>query len=386
MIAATVELTPAESRVLDAFSDWAGLAERRPFHGWQVVAVQHVQRSLLGLVDAVVRGGACPDDITVLGKSYSTNPAVLEALSGRGVRADDPIAMAQPQVSYEAELAGRVAAALDTLAGRPLLVLDEGGVARRAIAAAPHRWPQVRVVEQTARGVRGAGMRHLTFPVIDVARSWAKSHEEAPLIARSMHEGLMRAVADLGRRLDGWDVALVGYGVVGAALTDRLTRAGHRVTIVESEPARQDRAREAELVVAPFAEAVENQDIVIGCTGTPLFSLETAPRLAPGALLVNGGSSDIEYAVWEARTGPDRRPWQRHYPLPTGADVTLVAGGFPINFYGAVEPIPASDFQITRGLMLAGAVQVAESGREAGIRPLRDDLQRHIVRAYRDRI
>jgi hypothetical protein len=62
-------------------------------------------------------------------------------------------------------------------------------------------------------------------------------------------------------------------------------------------------------------------------------------------------------------------------------DVTFLNGGFPINFDGAVNCVPAQQIQLTRALMLAGAVQALEA-EEVGVAPLDVETCEWLVRRF----
>jgi hypothetical protein len=110
----------------------------------------------------------------------------------------------------------------------------------------------------------------------------------------------------------------------------------------------------------------------------------------PDVYLINCASSDIEFRLWAHRRtgavvgglGTDAsRPWDCHFRIGDTPRI-LIAGGFAVNFYNTDEPISSSDFQITRALMLAGAVQAVGST-TPGLVELDGDLQQVIRGAYR---
>ena len=59
----------------------------------------------------------------------------------------------------------------------------------------------------------------------------------------------------------------------------------------------------------------------------------------------------------------------------------LVNGGFPVNFNGGVDPIRPSRIQLTRSLLLAGAVQASHTKR-AGLHDLSQNAQKLLMEAY----
>lgn len=392
-------LRTKETQTLQA-DDFPALAEvlhhlevenRAPFRGCRVVFVQHVHTSLVPLVDAVLRGGADLEQVTVVAKAYSARPLAVEALRERGVRVGCHDRMRDPTRSYEIELEQDVEGILDGLdAGEsaPLLVLDEGAVAARVLARRPRLASRARVVEQTTRGARWADSAAVGFPVVDVARSQAKAEYEAPLVARSMAAQLALVSDELNLSIH--EIGLIGYGRMGARLADALG-ATARVVVHEVDEARGALAAQDGVAVRPLADLLSTVDVVVGCTGGNLLREEDVRLLGRSVALVNGASSDIEFALWRRRRaeaivpgshGDALQPWRNHYAVDQAPHRhVLVAGGFPINFYGTEEPLSPREFQLTRALMLAGAVQ-AMGGLPPGVTPLEDGVQRRIVDAY----
>jgi S-adenosylhomocysteine hydrolase len=356
-----------------------------------VLAVQHVQDSLIPLIDGLCRLGIQPDAVRIAAKSYSSQPDALADLRSRGIHVEDDGRMLDPTVGYERELAERVQRLVDEalLRGGPILALDEGG----SITAALHRRRAgehgVAVVEQTTRGARTADRLALSFPVVDVARSETKSDVEGPLIAESMLRGLHRAEQQLGR--PSGRVAVVGLGTIGRRVADLLASTGRDVLVHDRDSsARQTAGAEGHRVVA-LAAAYAEADVIVGCTGYPIIAAGELDRLRRPCLLVNGASSDLEFPLWShrrpdavvAHDGPvdPGRPWLYHYRVEAEQSHVLAAGGFPVNFFRTDEPIPARQFQVTRALMLAGAAQAVAETRP-GVRPLHPELQAFVRSAH----
>ncbi|MEU0479232.1 hypothetical protein ABZ260_08640 [Streptosporangium sp. NPDC006013] len=360
------------------------------FKGWHVVCVQHLHSSIVPLVDALLLGGAGVADVTVVGKSYSTRPRAVEGLHERGVRVVDPQRMTDPRHSYEIELNRQVTTVLAELESTSvmerLLVLDEGAVATKALTRFPELARRSHVVEQTTRGARWVDQAEVAFPVVDVARSDAKASLEGPLVARSMIEGLDTVLNELG--ITATRAGIVGYGRMGARLAGELVRR-FDVLVHEKEPGYAESARTGGFALRDFDTLVREADILVGCTGGQILDSSFLTVPTHPILLVNGASSDIEFGLWEHRRaeaivyGDDpARPWANHYTIGSlPGQVTLAAGGFPVNFYGTGEPISAQRFQLTRSLMLAGAVQSMELTRP-GLVPLDPDRQAAVRTAY----
>jgi adenosylhomocysteinase len=377
--------------VLDAVTRAAG---NQLLAGWGVVAVQHLQQSLVPLIEGLHKCGVAYQDIVVVSKSYSTGVSALDQLHLMGVTVVDPMRMTDPTVSYERELSQRVEHVLDDVLGLRvdrLLVLDEGAVASRVLATLNVQPGTVVVVEQTTRGSRWSSLATLPFPVVDVARSRAKSELETPMIVQAMLDGLAEILEETGRQSRASTFGVVGYGTIGRGLARELRSTGNPIVVCEIESGTALRAHTDGIECLDMPSLVSSVDVLIGCTGLGVVHRDLLERIDRDALLVNGASSDIEYPLWPSRV-PERivaggtdanTPWCSHYSISDRHSVVLAAGGFPVNFYGDTERINAFDFQVTRGLMLAGAVQARKSTTH-GVEPLHMSWQRLVTDSYLD--
>ena len=381
-----------ETAQLSGYSVAAEVASRLdiagglPFRSWHVLAVQHVHSSIAPLVDALCLGGATAASITVLGKSYSTRAEAVAELTARGVRFIDPGRMRDPLRSFEEELGARAAAALDELdsVATRLLVLDEGAVAAKALATRVSLAQRCRLVEQTTRGARWIDSAAVPFPAVDVARSAAKASLEGPLVAEAMMTGIQLALGEL--HAAPARAGVVGYGRMGSRLA-ALLAARLPVVVHDGDEQQAQEARHDGFAVTDMATLLRTVDMVVGCTGTGILGDAELAAVDRPLILVNGASSDIEFSLWPRRAGPmilpgsagdENRPWLNHYLAgPRGSHI-LITGGFPANFHHRVAPIPAHLFQVTRALMVAGAVQVIQGPPRAGLTPLEAGIQ-HVV-------
>jgi hypothetical protein len=139
--------------------------------------------------------------------------------------------------------------------------------------------------------------------------------------------------------------------------------------------------------------------VVAASTGGVSFPAGLHGILQPGSVLVNMGSSDLEFAAWELREGEGvgavydtksrelagddpEAPWDRHYQLTAeGGYRYLLKGGFPVDFDGGPDPIPPSAIQLTRALLLAGVLQ-ASSETRLGVVKLDENVQQLIMDEY----
>jgi len=381
------------------------VAEQKPLKRYIFIGVQHLTGVAVPLIQAISEAGVPPVRIFLIGKKYSTHQAVYDHLQSLGCNLSALDRMRDVNNPYEAEveleideLLSRVKTLLHESSSLSVLLFDEGG---KVIRLLHERYEQIAArfhcVEQTSRGIREIASRCLRCPVVDVARSPAKKEVEAPMIAEAM-------LSLFDQALNRWNhifpnlerhALVIGYGVIGRNLVRELLKRNYRVSIYETEP---DVSQALTMDNISFLESLDSSisafPIVMACTGSESLIEPHFQQLRDQAILVNCGSSDIEFAAWKYR-GRGRvlynrtafqdadfhlRPWENLYCVPNGDKVFyLTNGGFPINFSGELDPIAPEKFQLTRALMYAGGLQ-AITLQSAGLFPLDLSVQ-DIIRA-----
>jgi adenosylhomocysteinase len=359
---------PLRLPLLDELVD--GLADGQPLNARNVLMVSHLLGSTYPLVHALRKAGAQTGRFTIVGTPYGTNRAVHSALL------DDGFDVRVPALSTKA-YRDEVRKALDDVVarhrqnGQPVIVLDDGGLVTELLHA-DLRYADVRgafkIVEQTTRGIEVAEQSQLEVAIINVARSRAK-RAEGRYIGRAVAAKVSQALARVDRSPEDADAVVFGFGVVGSAVARELKGHKARVTVVETNPVRAARAAKLGYRVVSEADALRTADIVIGATGKQSLSLELLRLLKDGAVIASASSKQVEFDMEGLGAAASRRTLiAAHSPLvklPTaryrlgGAEITVLGDGWPINFDGDVEDIPAEDIQLTRAAMFLGAMQAA---------------------------
>jgi adenosylhomocysteinase len=382
---------PLRLPLLDLLMARERVAERRPLARAHVLVVSHMLGSNFPLFRALRAAGA--SSAIVVGTPYGTNRAVRRAVRAEGF--DVRVPRLDPD-AYEAA----VKKAIDDLLARrkkdrPIVVLDDGGLVAKIIHTDPAYAGvrrQFKIVEQTTQGLSVADGVTLEAPVIAAARSRSKLMESR-FIGRAVAVKVRQAIDRAGGKLDGKRVVVVGYGWVGRAVARELKAGGARVTVVERSPTRR-RSAARRYDVSGLQAALPAADVVIGTTGETSLRLEHLRLLKSGALVASASSKQIELDMKALRREASRRevlgaknPLVR---LPTaryrlgGRSITVLGDGWPVNFDGDVEDIPPVEIQITRALMLAGALQAMKlrPGSAAGVIPLDRKLDWWLVRQH----
>ncbi|HEU0300705.1 MAG TPA: hypothetical protein VFR37_14645 [Longimicrobium sp.] len=373
-----------------------------------IAAVQHIQGSTASMLNHFHQLGVPFSNMYVLGKSYSTHPAVMHLLGELGayVHPGSTLFEAHRLTSdyreqlriFAQEMLRRVMAELPRNRARRLLILDEGGIITPFARTCDM---PVCAVEQTRSGARFlAGIDGLRFPIVNVAESGAKLEHETPLIAHTIIKALELRMAyhrpDL--QLDGLRALIVGYGVIGEAVARSLRTAGATVSIHDEDQARMTVGREAGFAAPDLSVSGSQADVVIGCVGKSWPSEQLVDRLPNDALLACASSANVEFLGFlhtalkqnngmfpEVEAGRSGLPWGHgDYVVEhaRGKRSWLLNAGFPVNFDGSIDVIPPRLMQITRALMVAGAIQALEGDPRHGLVPLRADDQAFLVDSF----
>lgn len=353
-----------------------------PFSGWTLIATQHVQPSFIYLLDSLIRLGLDPIKCHIIPKLYSFDPNSISKLCERGVRIYADYRIEDSLASYERYAERQCYRALTKVASdndSRLLVIDEGGRIGRCLARA--RFPdrrQIALVEQTTRGLMLHRGRGRPWPIVSVASSPIKRRDEAIYIAESMCDSidLWLACLELPEIDASFAFLTVGYGAIGAAMSQALRHADREVVIVETDSVISEKATArgfsvfSSLQLCPVANRV-----VLGCTGTRAVALNELLHPTGQQIVVNCASSDTEFPAYRFREMSKeidvlgnqieqscqlRRPagWgSLHTRAFEDSWTALVNGGYPVNFHGQAEGADPWKIQLTRALVLFGAYQ-----------------------------
>jgi S-adenosylhomocysteine hydrolase len=401
------------------------LGSPKALAGFQMVSVQHLFPSTLGLYDALKDNGLVRNETGVGGKNYSSNADAVARLVADGHDVH-PLAMPEPQDAglNAEELVYTMAVSqlatlfrdVDPKETRPrFLLLDDGGKLIRALHEA---FAHLCVaVEQTDRGIQHIEMmasegHELACPVVNMARSVAKKDHEGPTIGESVvfhaeHE--LRATSPELLALVEKDktATVVGYGAVGKATADALQRRGYTVFVTDTDPARLAAATADGCTSLAREQALASGTLVFGCTGRTSLPPSDFALLKDGAVLVNAASGNHEFglhdvssqklASGDANAVVDDNGLRRSQFLginivvgdtaegeaiqnrvirgKSGKEILALRSGYVVNM---TLGLPPEFVQLTLGLLLAGCLQaVQEQG--PGLKDIPASTQNFLV-------
>jgi S-adenosylhomocysteine hydrolase len=364
-----------------------------------LIACQHLLGTVTTQFDYLHRLGVAWSDMWIAGKPYSTSRVAARALANRGAHVDeqslfpdDPLRRYRDM--FERTLRSTISGALEaceTTSYVRVIVLDDGGHLIRMLSGREAAFGGIPIigVEQTTGGIEPLRVRPPSFPVIDIAASVSKVAYESEHIARSiLGETDMRVKRIRGdTNLEQERVGVIGFGSVGAWVAAKLREYGRtdQIRVYDRDARKVSAARAAgfETVSTPRG-MLRFASLIIGCTGQRAFDSDLDEAIRPGTILSSGSSGDMEFAG--CITNTDARLLRMREEIPSEAARTsfgalhddyessnghgafwVVNGGFPVNFNGSLDPISARDIQITRALMIAGAVQATTVTTDDGL-------------------
>lgn len=339
------------------------------FAGVGFVCVQHLLETTGSLIESLLHLGADASKVFVLGKAYSTNRDVAKRLRGLGVQVFEGSAPVAPgrfedAVRKDLSMLWNKARALAQDEVNTIVILDDGG---RCLQTTPE-WclKQKRTigVEQTQSGM--ARLPHGRLPIILVATSAVKKFIEAPMVARAILERIRGQIEPKDK------LGIVGIGHIGRSVAAALEREGNEIALYDLILQRESFGRPLKATRSGgLRKLVMESDVLFGCTGVDIFGSSAVDEswFSRCRSLASCSSEDTEFRsllrLCAAEDGQSPLAVNEDVVCMVGnEEVRVMRGGFPVNFDGSPESVPAEDIQFTRGLLLAAVWQAVAMARE----------------------
>lgn len=347
-----------------------------------IICVQHIVASTVSLFNALFENGLSPQNLSAIGKCYSTRPEALEHLLERKVDIAQESLHFDPYRTFDMEFK-RVLLdffqdkikALEANGCKKLIVLDDGGellLFMNSLLKKRKFWRgKVVGIEQTTAGYEKLKSEPLLLPIVNVARSNIKLFHESPFIARVAVERLLEHLNTL--RIFPKNALIIGNGAVGSHIHGEIR------DLFRTETFDLD-ASKSSINMNSYANMIGNFDLIIGCTGKTVIQPNQFGLLKNGACLASVSSSDREFSGFNLRNKVKDISSCHEDICADG--IHLLNCGFPINFDNAYEEIDIPEFQLTRAILLAGIYQSITKELANGLVDLDHDLQAKIYQLY----
>jgi S-adenosylhomocysteine hydrolase len=406
--------------------DWAATraGEAEPLRGWHVLFLQHQLENHLPQAEVILDLGVRVEEFHWMDIPYTSSSEIREELiQRRGIPRANFIchdySLEQRYNSYQRLRVIHWINAFIKAHGvdAPLLVLDDGGYFLEAMICLRQHLKRLVIVEQTTRGIikynHNAAIRYYCsqVPVINIAESRPKKQVEPAFISAAVCGATMDKIANLPTAIailrQSPRVLVMGYGAIGKAVaTDLVERIGIERTDVHVFDVNEEAQQ---LALSHGFSAWDRSEfkggfgggfgIVVGCTGTCSFNMWDYVHLAPESLLISAssGASELareDFVEYAQATDSDDVHVLNPEGLEVGdihADIRLQVidhtihianGGFPVNFDGHLNRIPAEQMQITQAMMVYGAIQAVRSIGQGGLVPLDEVFADELIEKF----
>lgn len=350
----------------------------------KIICVQHVVASTISLFQSLFEKGLLAENLSIIGKCYSTRPEALKHLVDKNVDVSKESLYFNPYNSFDEEFKRMIISffkeKIDSLEGQEfekLIVLDDGGELLLFINDIINKKPfwidKVVGIEQTTAGYDKLKTANLLFPIVNVARSGVKLFHESPFIASVAVERLICHLNKLN--LHPQNALVVGNGAVGSHICCELKEV-FDVAV-----------HDLDLTKSSFQEGfspdmLRDFDMIVGCTGKTVIFPSDFKFLKKDACLVSVSSSDREFSGVHLRKNV-KDIFSCHQDVYSNG-VYLLNCGFPINFDDAYGEIDIPEFQLTRAILLAGIYQAITLNHSKGLIDLDQNIQNTIIELYKN--
>jgi S-adenosylhomocysteine hydrolase len=344
-----------------------------PFGDILFVCVQHLLDTTLSLLEAMVQLGSQPSNIHIMGKLYSSSQEVIDKIIVLGYQyhySSQQKELATFKECFKRDMSRmweEVCIELHHRQIKQIIILDDGGMCITSIPAELTQKYRVIGVEQTSSGLAHIARYQPCFPIIEVSSSAAKQVIESHMIADTVEYKLIPVLPFL--KMKPAICAVIGLGAIGRAITQKLISLGYSVVVYDKVFNKGLHVPGVEQL-NNIGDAVMVADYIFGCTGEDISEGIDFSRVTKDKIFISYSSQDIEFCsllnLIQSVVGSDvvEIMGTIKYKLPNKALITVLNGGFPINFDRTSKSVGAHNIQLTRGLLLCGLVQAALSAFE----------------------
>lgn len=346
-----------------------------------LLAGQNILGSTETIIDHLMKKGMSSNNISIIGKAYSSSSQVIQNLTRKGIYVS-PYSMAfEPSIpfdqqyeNYVREFVAMRASSSDINKIHKIIILDEG---HKILEIAENFLPKDKLIgiEQSSKTNLIKNL-NLQFPCVSISRTKAKLFAESPLIADVVKNKLFCFLEEL--KLQVGNFLIIGNGFIGTALAAKLRNLGYNVKIYDHNE------HKSELKEHEFEDYLTKCQVIISCVYGSALKDHHYAILSNNIVLASASLSDRAFKAAEIRRLYPRKIENCHQNIsvdfPQG-QIHLMNCGFPINFSGEVHSVPPNKIQITRGLLL-GAIYEGILTPSRDTQELSPDLQNKILSSF----
>lgn len=335
------------------------------------VCVQHLLFTTIDLIKSLIRLGAKPHNIHIMGKIYSNCPMVIAQLIEMGVNyypSTKPLQFGYFDYYFNEDIANmwaNVAATITNVKSDKIIILDDGSKCATSIPKLLSDNYKVFAIEQTSSGVANIIKKNTALPFINVAYAAAKQILEPPMIAQAVIQKLDRILPLQSHSLV---CGVVGIGAIGRAVARKLLSLNHEVIIYDRCDSNYNLMKGKIKTANNILSLFQKCEYIFGCTGEDITLSLDINKIQETKHLISCSSQDIEFQSLLHIIQDNSSSSSSSSSCTTNvlddieystdrATFNIFRGGYPVNFDNSGKSVPANDIQLTRGLLLGGIVQ-----------------------------
>lgn len=395
----------------------ANFKESQPLSGVDILLIQHQLENHYAQAKALIEVGAEPDSIFWIDIPYSSHQSVREKLYDLGIPKSNFMISNDFKLSwsYTRYQRQRVQQWIHRYQNKlqkkkKLVFLDDGSYFPDAAVCFNKKIESLAGVEQTMRGISRINGNPAVraycqqFPLVDVATSQPKTEIESKYISESVTSALFETSAATAFKKSSLVCLILGYGNIGKAIAQALvTKVNLQpsdIFIFDTDQKKMQQALQKGHKAWDKTKYNLKFGLVIGCSGKCSFTTGDFIFLENEAFLISAssGSHELSREAYielansstvddvEILNPEELEKNSVHTDIRlrlVDRMVTLVNGGFPINFNGKrINRIPAEKIQITVSMMVRAAIQAAAL-KSPGIHALDKEFCKYLVSEFK---
>jgi adenosylhomocysteinase len=234
-------------------------------------------------------------------------------------------------------------------------------------------------VEQTTKGIRDdEKIQNISIPILNVAQADIKIRIEPPYIADAVVQSIKNLLSF--EKLRGRKVALLGCGVIGKEIREKLRSEGLQVTVYDPREEVRIEAQDKgyDVSLEPY-NAVKDKFLVIGCSGQTSISRREILSLKHKTYLVSASSDQLEIDIpflesiskdKQSLFDSEGRKMGTSFVIrEKDTEIRLLGEGYPINFY-FTESMPNQVSDLVLSMILLSALELARDKFPSGIQKI----------------
>lgn len=316
------------------------------FKNIKIFACQHILEPQKIMFEELIKIGIKPENIFLLGKTYSTSFDVLQEMKNLNINIFQPdfnqsISFDDQHNKNCKELIKFYKKDDESIK----IILDDGGV----LLSIFNDLKDVSFygTEQTSSGFRKLENIDLNYPVYNVARSEIKLKEETPFIANLAYERILNRIKKY--KIQELNTLIVGMGPIGKGVFDLFKNISKTINTYDIKSGKKNIK---DIILD------NNINLIIGASGSEIIThsdiLELTNHNNKEIIFVSVSSSDREFDIWRLRDlfGISK---EIHSDIKY-QNVIILNNGFPITFEGNRIECKPEEMEKTIGLLFAGVL------------------------------